>query len=40
MKKNNVIIEVKEKDILKAEKLGFTKYFGVKIINAGIDFDE
>ncbi|MGM9879431.1 MAG: hypothetical protein ACI31R_05370 [Bacilli bacterium] len=40
MIKGNVIIEIKEKDILKAELLGFIKYDGIKIVNAEVDFDE
>ena len=38
--KENIIIEVNEKNILKAELLGFIKYDGIRIVNAEVDFYE
>lgn len=40
MKKENIIIEVSEKDIKRAEKLGFVVYNGYLLPNAEVDFDE
>ena len=36
----NIIIEVDNKNVSKAEELGFIKYSGVKIVNAEVDFNE
>lgn len=40
MKKGNIIIEVIEQDIEKAEKLGFEIYNGYLLPNAEVDFYE
>lgn len=40
MIKNNIIIEVNEEYIVKAESLGFTRYNGIKVANAEVNFDE
>lgn len=40
MKKDNIVIGVKEDDIEKAKKLGFEVYNGYLKCNAGVDFDE
>lgn len=40
MKKENIIIEVEEKDIEKAKQKGYEVYTGYLIPNAEVDFDE
>lgn len=40
MKRGNIIIEVDEKNILKAKKLGFKIYNGHALPNAEVEFNE
>lgn len=40
MIKENIVIEIKTKNIEKAIKLGFEIYDGIKIPNAEVDFDD
>lgn len=40
MKKENVIIEVQDKDVEKAKKLGYEIYIGYLLPNAEVVFDE
>lgn len=40
MKKGNIIIEVKEEDVEKAQKKGYELYNGYLLPNAEVIFDE